>query len=266
VTLAQSIRNCVEVAMFDRRMVLFGGLLVLVVRDTWAQAPTARRGCDVDDVQLKALLGNNPTSFSFNINTDEIRNGSGNKDFDRALAHTLAKLSDWFTVLPGFAFYDDGNSPNALASPSRRLGRADGSVVFGKAMLSELMARKEHPETCVAAVCAHEFGHITQYKHGLRTRLVGSNGRVKRLELHADFLAGYFAGRRKLERADFPAAVFATTQHSYGSKDFGDADHHGTPDERGNAVVAGFDSAYRARLPLGQAIERGIDYVMRIPG
>ena len=63
--------------------------------------------------------------------------------------------------------------------------------------------------------------HIAQYKHGVYERLVGQDRRV-----HADFLAGYFAGRRKLETSDFPAAVFAVTQSNLGDQDFGSPDHH----------------------------------------
>jgi predicted metalloprotease len=90
-----------------------------------------------------------------------------------------------------------------------------------------------------AAVCAHEFGHVVQYRLGLARQLAMPNGEVKRLELHADFLAGYFAGRRKLENSGFPAAAFAATQDRFGDIAFNAPDHHGTSRERGAAVVAG---------------------------
>ena len=134
-----------------------------------------------------------------------------------ALAITLAKLSDLLGILPGFAFFNEGTGgQNAFASRSRRLGRDDGSVVFGQVMFGKLMQSQDSPELGVAAVCSHEFGHILQFKMDLQNRLVGPDGRVKRLELHADYLAGYFAGLRKRERADFPAAIFAQTQYDFG--------------------------------------------------
>jgi hypothetical protein len=37
---------------------------------------------------------------------------------------------------------------------------------------------------------------------------------VRRVELHADFLAGYFAGIRKRSRESYPAEVFAAMLHS----------------------------------------------------
>jgi hypothetical protein len=99
---------------------------------------------------------------------------SGDKDFDYALAQTLAKISTAFDVLPGFAYYDDYDGKNAYATPTARLSRADGTVLFGQGMLTELRASPDHPEIAVTAVCAHEFGHILQYKNNLMDQLISS--------------------------------------------------------------------------------------------
>src|SRR5258705_13144525 len=101
---------------------------------------------------MKSRVGESPTQLSFNIERDQYQNGSGDRVFDRALAHTLAKASDVLNVLPGFAFFDDNTSKNAFASSSTRLGRSDGSVVFGKILFREIMQRPEHPELGIAAV------------------------------------------------------------------------------------------------------------------
>jgi predicted metalloprotease len=102
-----------------------------------------------------------------------------------------------------------------------------------------------------------------QYKRGL-SRLDAGQRTVKRSELHADFLAGYYAGARKLQKPDYPAAVFATTQYSIGDDDVNDRDHHGTPDERAGAIVRGFETGYRERRNLGDAIQIGVNYVSRL--
>jgi hypothetical protein len=247
--------------MQSRREVL-GGLLTIGFIPACACAQSGSFGCVVSDQRLAGMLGSRPAAFAFNIDNDAVENGSGNKDFDRALAITLAKLSDLLNVLPGFAFFSEGtDGPNAFASSSRRLGRDDGSVAFGKVMFGKLMQSRDNPELGVAAVCSHEFGHILQFKTDLRRRLVGADGRVKRLELHADYLAGYFAGLRKKERPDFPAAIFAQTQYNFGDTLYAEIDHHGTPDERGQAVVGGFQAAYRDGKSLSVAIEEGIRFV-----
>ena len=68
-----------------------------------------------DGTETRAYLtGNEPIIFN-----------SGDKNFDTALAHTLAKLSKWLEVLPGFAYYDDTQSgQNAYATSRVRLSRA----------------------------------------------------------------------------------------------------------------------------------------------
>jgi hypothetical protein len=224
----------------------------------------------VSDGELVAKVGDTPGHFSFDIAHDQVQNGSGNKPFDRALAVTLSKLTALFGVLPGFGFYDDSEDKptgNAQASPSPRLrADGDGSVVFGRILFANLMNRPQNPELGVAAVCAHEFGHIAQYKRGADNLLIGPDRRVKRLELHADFLAGYFAGKRKLEKPDLPAAVFAQSQFNVGGEDsgFGAINFHGTKKERGDAVVAGFEAAYEDRLEFTPAFEKGLRYVLAI--
>jgi predicted metalloprotease len=172
-------------------------------------------------------------------------------------------MADSLDVLPAFTYYDDYDGPNAYASRSKFAPSSDGSVLFGKRLFLEIMSRPEHPDVGVTAVCAHEFGHVLQFKYGLRDVILRGQRTVKRIELHADFLAGYYAGRRKLQKADFPAAVFATQQESVG--DFKvDQQHHGRPEERAAAVVRGFEVAYRERRTLSEAIQVGINYVSRL--
>jgi len=123
----------------------------------------------------------------------------------------LSRLTDLFGVLPGFCFYDDYDGPNAFATTATRLRRADGTVLYGKRHFLNHMASPESPEVVVTATCAHEFGHIVQYKYKLTKQLTDGQATAKRAELNADFFAGYFAGARKLQKPDYPAAVFAAT-------------------------------------------------------
>lgn len=250
--------------LWRRRDVFFGGALITL---PWpAQAQGVSHGCGITDSQVTSIAGAAPPAFSFNIDSGPISNGSGDKDLDRALAHTLGRLSDDFGILPGFAFFSGVESRNAFASKSRRLRRADGTILFGTNLLRELLAIPDIRETGVAAVCAHEFGHILQYKLGLDRRLVGSDGRVKRLELHADFMAGYFAGTRKRENHSYPAVVFANTQDKFGDSQFSDTNHHGTPAERGAAVVQGYHAAHSNNLGFTDAVSAGVRYVETIRG
>jgi hypothetical protein len=190
---------------------------------------------------------------------------SGDRDFDYALAQTLGMLSDAFGVLPGFAYYDDesGRTANAYATTATRLARGKGTVLMGVNLLQKLRAGDEHPAVAVAAVCSHEFGHILQYDKDLIDTVNAGQPTVKRSELQADYFAGYFAGIRKKQRPDYPAAVVAATQYRFG--DFStDRGHHGTPQERGAAVVRGFEASFRENKNLSDAIQESTNYVLRL--
>jgi hypothetical protein len=252
--------------LLTRRESVLGGLLTII----WgcangtvaAQTPRVRHsfGCMLADDEAGQYLATSHGQQTFTTGNVPIIAGSGNKDFDYALAQTLSRMTDTLKVLPGFGFYDDFDGENAFACPTRRLAGPAGTVLFGKRCFISSMSEPEHPEVAVTAICAHEFGHILQFKRGVYNRLNAGQSTVKRTELHADFLAGYYAGVRKLQKGDYPAAVFATKIYSVGDYRT-DAVHHGTPNERAAAIVRGFEIAYRERRSLDQAIQIGINYV-----
>ena len=252
--------------MNQRREVLLGGLLTVVFGCTHAccQPANARArptGCMLSDADAEILLARSPGQGLFLTGSEPVIGSSANRNFDRALAQTLSRLGKALEVLPGFGYYDDVDGENAFATKLRKFARADGSVLFGLRLLETTLKLAEHPDIAVTAVCAHEFGHIVQYKHGLHTRLFDGTGTKKRVELHADFLAGFYAGIRKREKPNYNAAVFAVKQRAHGDNNIDNVEHHGTPQERAQAVVRGFETSFRERRPLGEAIETGIQYV-----
>ena len=193
---------------------------------------------------------------------DPIIPSSGDKLFDFALAQTLYMLSQKFGVRPGFAYYyDDSVGANAYATPTVRLANADGTVLMGRGLLKTLRHMSEAPEVAVAGVYAHEFGHIVQFQYGLLDKVDLGQPTIKRGELQADYFAGYFAGLRKLERPSFPATIVGLTIHGFGDTEFHDPNHHGTPEERGRAVMRGFEAASSGK-GLSDAIEESTAYVL----
>jgi hypothetical protein len=260
--------------MTGRREVVLGGLLTVIFGSSQATCQMAHAasghspGCmlpdDVgrallDDVEraLRARGGRQQLSAS---DTDQIIEKSGDPKFDYALARTLLRIGDAMQVRPGFAYYDD-DVPNAKATKIRHLKKADGTVLFGRAMLRATRAEPDDPDIAVTAICAHEFGHILQYKLDLPRTVLAGQTTVKRLELHADFLAGFYAGMRKLEKRDYRAAVFATKMRSLGGYGVDNADHHGTPSERKDAIIKGFVTAFIERRALYDAVDIGVKYV-----
>src|SRR3954453_17036354 len=96
---------------------------------------------------------------------EQIIASTRNREFDYALALTLSRLTDLFGVLPGFAYSDDHDAENAYATEVRRLLRVDGTVLYGKRYFLSGMSQAESPDVVFTATCAHEFGHIVQFKH-----------------------------------------------------------------------------------------------------
>lgn len=258
--------------MITRRETALGGLLTI----GWLSlpcgcaahaVPAASRtfGCLPTDDQVDAML---ETSSTPPATIPEWKQhptvvSSGDRDLDYAIAQTLSRLTDTWNALPGFAWFDDP-FPSAFATPSRQLSRADGSIFFGRKMLERQLKAKESPDVAISAVCAHEFGHIVQFKYGLSKRLREGQTTAMRFELHADFLAGYFAGVRKRERQDFPAAVYATTLYAAGDTHYTSPEHHGEPKERAAAIVKGFEVAFRDRSTPKEAMEIGMQYVATV--
>ena len=255
--------------MRTRREVILGGLLTLVVGEGFscncaAQSQTRSRknaGCWLADSDVTKFYPAQTDTALYITGNEPMIPKSGDKNFDLALAKTLAKISTMLEILPSFAYYDDYDGLNAYATPKVRMANADGTVLFGQRLLKRLMASPESPEVGVAAVCAHEFGHILQYKRGLMSVVGAGQPTVKRTELQADFFAGYFAGLRKLERPSFPAAVVAMTQYNFGDNMVSEPSHHGTPTERANSIVRGFEAAYKTKLKLADAITLSVSYV-----
>jgi predicted metalloprotease len=94
----------------------------------------------------------------------------------------------------------------------------------------------------VAYVVAHEYAHNVQMELGrLRT-----DGRTssKPFELQADCMAGLWGnsalGDGSFREADVEEAI--RTAYAVGDFDYGDPNHHGTPDERRGAWLTGFES------------------------
>lgn len=185
--------------------------------------------------------------------------GSGDRVFDRALAETLLRLSQEFGVSPRFSFFDERQGENAYASPTE----PHGEVAYGRGLIGRQRREQARYDVHVIGVCAHEFAHIAQFARGTNDTLNRGTGTVKRSELHADYLAGWFAGLRKRERPSFPAAEIAQALYNVGDNRVWSRDHHGTHEERGEAVRNGFGDGIGGAM-FDTAFQRGFDWARRM--
>jgi len=94
----------------------------------------------------------------------------------------------------------------------------------------------------VAYVLAHEYAHNLQQELGIFNNATGPNARP--YELQADCWAGTWANsvfaRGDLEQGDLDEIL--NTALAVGDFDAGNEQHHGTPEERRDAVLTGFRS------------------------
>lgn len=230
------------------------GCGVLAQPGTTVQSEDDNEGCWLPVDKASEILRRVNRVVTFSQGDEQIEPRSGNAQLDRALARSLARLSRMFEVLPAFGYYQETKGPNASASPALA-GGGDGTVLFGLKLLRELLNGRYRADASIVAVCAHEFGHIVSFKNGMISQLAPGRNPF-RAEQFADFMAGYFAGRRKLENPQFPAAAFAATQHTFGGGD------HGSDVQRGAAVQNGFSAAFHRKLSLSDATSAGYDYSM----
>src|SRR5262245_8569112 len=141
---------------------------------------------------------------------------SGDPQLDRALIAEVKKLDTVFGINPGYRFLRDGNRPNAYATPDTHVTGTSGTVLFGLTLMMNELAT-EYGGAAVAGIAAHEGAHIVQFTSpSLHRRLEGRT--VRLLELHADFLAGYYFSRTN--RTERSLVAFGQSLFSKGDYEF----------------------------------------------
>ena len=156
-------------------------------------------------------------------------------------------LSRYFGVRPGFTFLVDAEGPNAFATPDAFFSNTRGTVLFGIQLLRQELSASQFGPIALAAIMAHEWGHILQFAHGIRVP-------GKRMELSSDFMAGWWCGMKVL--ASTPVVDMRTVARSLYAKGdyaFNHPAHHGTPEERVDLMAMGFSAAVEDRVTDSRA-------------
>lgn len=221
-----------------RRLTLVCAACVLFrSRDAMAGSPG---GCCVDAEQLDTLLAASEAGVGSALSMDRLIPFSGDAQFDKALGRQLVRLARTFAVRPGFAYADDYSGMNAAASAATRVPDTRGTVAFGSRLLRNLLSRGDGGDIAVLGICAHEFAHIHQFFSDDHWSLSSAHPTAKLVELHADYLSGYFIGQIKHDRPYVNLQKFGDFLFHSGNYDFGNPDFHGTPQERVRAAEEGF--------------------------
>ncbi len=183
------------------------------------------------------------TQSSAGLETGEFLKTSGNPDLDKALISEMTKQSAFFGYRPAFVLYSGGEK-NAAATTEKlpQYPQTDGTILYNIDMLKEQLAISKWGGSILAGVIAHEFGHIYQFYSGYDERLKVLHSTVEFIELHADFLSGFYMGGKygAIDIKDYADAFY-----KIGDYGFTRASHHGTPAERYLALKAGFNFRIR---------------------
>lgn len=180
---------------------------------------------------------------------------SGNGQLDRALIAEVRKVDQVYQINPGYRFFREVEGPNAFATDDTFVNGTSGTVLFGLTLMeSEL--RTEYGGAAVAGIAGHEGAHILQYaRPDVHRRLAGPT--AVHIELHADFMAGYYFSRTG--RTERSLIAFADSLFSKGDYDYNSRGHHGTPQQRVASMRAGYAAGTN---DLARAIEQGVAHVL----
>jgi len=173
---------------------------------------------------------------------------TGLDELDKRIKSECGFLNGLFGVEPEFAML--------AGTPPRRafaVAEGKGAVFVSAAWLKEIWAEDNRVAT-VGAVLAHQYAHIVQVK---RACPLPEWAR----ERHADYLAGWYLGKRNVASlgsgkeldAAFAASLFADRDEFLNARF-----EHGVPERRAEAMRLGFSLFREQKLSLDKTYKQGL--------
>jgi hypothetical protein len=212
----------------------------------------AQRAISARTIPIYCALNTPPQGF-------KTYSSSGSPNIDRAMIAEIKNIVKFLPINPGFKFIEDA-SPNAFAVPSSIVPNTQGTVYIGLHLITSEFNNSPFGGVAVAGICAHECGHILQIQTGYMQKLAGPTAQL--VELHADFLAGYYLGRSRVHSKEH-VQIFAQSLFSKGDYDFNNQGHHGTPTQRVRAMNQGYDTGV-TNVDSSAAERIGADFVRQL--
>lgn len=210
-------------------------------------------GCYIRDAQLPVLL----SSIRYTV---IISGNDADNEIFRGLQNADRLIGRAFGVDVVYGLYSD-ESPNAFATAKdiAEMGNRDGTVLIGRKLVQS--ERHSNPQMWTASltyVLAHEYAHSLQFKRGLDLKNPD-------LELHADYLAGWWLGQENAKHSAYytDMSVVISSILAKGSYAFNSPEFHGTARQRREALNSGYNSGYEGKT-LGSAFRDGIRVAQRI--
>ena len=180
----------------------------------------------------------------------------GDSKFHNALVGELKQILQIMPIDPGFKYAD---VDNAISVPENYVAGTKGTIFIGVPLVNKLL-KQDDGGISVAGVLAHECAHIFQFFSPYNDRLFkGPEPTSVRFELHADVLAGYYLGRKKVSKGERLTGV-QQALYKMGTYDMESETYHGTPARRVVALEKGFEFA-RDGLTFEQAADAAETFV-----
>ena len=132
------------------------------------------------------------------------------------------------------------NVRNGTSSPCGRIG---GSLYCPRnntiyITQQHLKMAYQYGDAALAYILAHEYAHAVQVMGNSRLR------NVTQIELQADCMAGYYMGAMPDVTFDLDdIKEIASIAYQVGDYEYNNRQHHGTPKQRAQAVIAGFQGS-----------------------
>jgi len=189
-----------------------------------------------------------------------IYSSSNNDVLDRGVITEIKRISQFLPINPGIMYIYDA-SPNAFAVPESMVPDTQGTVLLGLNLIDNEIFKLNRSGVAVAGICAHECAHIFQFQSGSMQSLAGPTAAL--IELHADYIAGMYLGRREGTHSKKDITDFALTLFCHGDFQFNEPGHHGTPLQRVMAMKEGYDVGHSG-TEIMEGIRQGEDFVKRV--
>ncbi len=215
-------------------------LIILFKLNSYAQNGTNKLNIDE---QKTCMISSATASGNIDVIKSKTVRTTGNNDIDDFIIYELENLVKITNLSPSFRLYNDQYAPNAIAIP-RKIYKNPYTVLLGIYLVNksiyfddykidgEVVEQAAHG-THISVIMMHEFAHIGQFTMGVK-------GPIKKMELQADMMAGWYISQRIDHSVDDPINHGANQLYQLGDFNFNDPNHHGTPQERIDAFWYGY--------------------------
>jgi hypothetical protein len=263
----------------SRRHFLVGAAFSVLPPFPICQAQTMQRQLQANWI---ADLAVQPSSSGSSITIDTVPYVISQNFWDDSISPTLEQFANLLSLANPHYFYPiaikDEGRPTYAAVDGHLLGvdvSHDGVLLIGEQMTRSLITRFGGKENgaAVSGSLAHELAHLFQFRNGPEgggtwwTTMLNDDGDITRrkVELHADFIAGWCLGQSPRGLIDFLGIdVFARRLYEFGEMDDLDPNSHGTPQQRYAVMLRGFFLGRNDKVSAADAAAEGRLFVNAI--